>query len=164
MIAFKTGDIARYSQADGPLQLKIVFMSQEDPVGSGNYNFGLLPVDYQLNPMSAASFQDHKEIGRESQTVCGQMFLEMWSEDINGFPAPKGCFFSEDAVNPQQRLKQMHIVFQPRNHLKKNTRYMLVMNADVTIHLTEDYPNDGAIHIWSMDDVYKDPFRVIEFW
>ena len=28
-----------------------------------------------------------------SQAACGRLFLEMWTNDVSGFPLPNGCYY-----------------------------------------------------------------------
>ncbi|CAE7865160.1 MGLL [Symbiodinium necroappetens] len=96
------------------------------------------------------------------QDFCGKIFIELWSEDPDGFPMPDGCYYSEDDTDPTMIVKQLHILFSERNHLKKNTRYMAVTNMNVLGELRFDFPADGAVWVWSMDDAFNNPFGVIE--
>eukprot|EP00435_Cladocopium_sp_Y103_P011398 s706_g3.t1 len=109
------------------------------------------------------------------QDFCGKVFIELWSEDPEGFPMPDGCYYSEDNTNPDVVVKQLHILFSPKNHLKKNTKYMAVTNMNVLgdraarptfglplVELRADFPADGAVWVWSMDDVFTNPFGVVE--
>jgi len=159
VIHFKTRDIARYAQATGPLRLRIVFMSEQQTVG-GPYVQTVEPRDFELSALSVNP--DYNSIETATQAQCGKFFSEMWADDPDGFPMPKGCYYQEDIVNHQQKLQEINIIFTPRNHLKKETKYMLVMNAQIKPTLSEDFPENGCVWIWSMDDVYTNPFDVIE--
>lgn len=160
VIYFETGAIARYEQATGPMQLKIVFMSEQRVTGTGNYIQALYPKDYNLNDLSVDP--DYNTLDKANQAVCGKFFSEMWSNAPDGFPMPMGCYYTEDTVNRAQKLQEIRVVFSPRNHLRKETKYMLVMNAQVKPELDEDFPSNGAVHIWSMDDAYTNPYDVVE--
>ncbi|CAD7925075.1 unnamed protein product [Amoebophrya sp. A120] len=79
------------------------------------------------------------------QDICGMLFVEMWSNDREGFPMPKGCYYSRkyrdasegNAINLQWR--EISIVFPFSNGLKHicqshanqaiACRYQLVLNA-----------------------------------
>jgi hypothetical protein len=173
LISFTTGDISRYALANGPMELKVSFnhdsfWDANCNNGAGCYVPGLEPRNYQLGDLREN--EDWNERSEATQAVCGQIFLELWSQDTEGFPQPLGCYYKEDTVNPDVTLREMIIVFSPMNHLKKQTKYMIVMNADIAktgngplaYTITEDYPSQGAIFVWSMDDINEDPYRVIE--
>ena len=61
-------------------------------------------------------------------------------------------------------------MFNERNGLAQNTFYQLVMPVKfkaptgdgATGGLTKDYPGDGVVHVWAMDDYIARPFEVIE--
>ncbi|CAD7947947.1 unnamed protein product [Amoebophrya sp. A25] len=81
------------------------------------------------------------------QSVCGMLFVEMWSNDREGFPMPNGCYYSRkyrdasegNAGNPQWR--ELSIVFpfsngfkhQCRTHANEivSCRYQLTLNAQI---------------------------------
>eukprot|EP00930_Biecheleria_cincta_P035419 TRINITY_DN24361_c0_g2_i1.p1 TRINITY_DN24361_c0_g2~~TRINITY_DN24361_c0_g2_i1.p1 ORF type:complete len:3364 (+),score=509.29 TRINITY_DN24361_c0_g2_i1:80-10171(+) len=165
VIAFRTGDIASYAVATGNLHLVIEIQPGLVTQGADRnqrdiYADVLLPRTNNLQPLTLSD--DKNEPSEADQAFCGRLFLELWSEDEDGFPMPDGCYYSEDTTNPDKRVKQLHIIFTERNHLKKNTKYMVVTNMNILKELDKDFPGEGAIWIWSMDDVYNNPFGVIE--
>ena len=39
-----------------------------------------------------------------NQAFCGRVILEMWSSDLDGFPMPAGCFYTEATPAPKPSL------------------------------------------------------------
>ncbi|CAJ1401260.1 unnamed protein product, partial [Effrenium voratum] len=161
-IAFVTGDVAHYATATGQQHLVFEILPglDESVPGSPVYRDVLLPRTNLLEPLSVSADLDQPQEAR--QDFCGEVFVELWSEDPEGFPMPDGCYYSEDSTNPDMLVKQLHILFGERNHLKKNTRYMAITNMDVLAELQADFPATGAVWIWSMDDAFNNPFGVVE--
>jgi len=165
VISFKTGDVPWYAQADGQLQLKIAIMSAQRTADgpnapAGPYTTAMEPRDYALSKIGVNV--DYDEVSEASQAICGRIFMELWSEDPMGFPQPDGCWIDEDNANVDQPLLQLNILFGQRNHLKKLTKYIIVINAQVMPELEADFPPDGLVYIWSMDDAHTRPFDVVE--
>lgn len=161
-IAFVTGDLAHYATATGQQHLVFEILPGLDDTipGSPVYRDVLLPRTNRLEPLIVSADLDQPAEAR--QDFCGKVFIELWSEDPEGFPMPDGCYYSEDNTNPNVVVKQLHILFSPKNHLKKNTKYMAVTNMNVLGELRADFPADGAVWVWSMDDVFTNPFGVVE--
>lgn len=161
-IAFVTGDVAHYATATGQQHLVFEIMPGLDDsiAGSPVVREVLLPRTNLLEPLVPSADTDEPSEAR--QDFCGKIFIELWSEDPDGFPMPDGCYYSEDDTDPTMIVKQLHILFSERNHLKKNTRYMAVTNMNVLGELRFDFPADGAVWVWSMDDAFNNPFGVIE--
>ncbi|CAK8999417.1 unnamed protein product, partial [Durusdinium trenchii] len=161
-IAFVTGDLAHYATATGQQHLVFEILPGLDDTipGSSVYRDVLLPRTNLLEPLLVSADLDQPSEAR--QDFCGRLFTELWSEDEEGFPMPDGCYYSEDTTNPSMTVKQLHILFSAGNHLKKNTKYMAITNMNVLEYLRADFPADGAVWVWSMDDVYNNPFGVVE--
>ena len=105
--------------------------------------------------------------------------MEMWGDHENGFPQPRGCFIKQDLTDTArcrdpttgdarpQSCFEAYIVFNERNGLAQNTFYQLVMPVKfkaptgdgATGGLTKDYPGDGVVHVWAMDDYIARPFE-----
>jgi hypothetical protein len=178
MVMFKTSDIATYSQVTGQMSLKIGIIPGRrnlapDPKPPGtqawidtmflrDYNHAVLgpgPLKTDIVPGLGPQGQVWDNA---NQAVCGQIFTELWSEDVDGFPQPDGCFYLEDNTDATKVIPTITIKFTKKNHLKRNTKYYMVFNAVVTEWLTRGFPGDGVIHVWSMDDYYTNPFGVVE--
>jgi hypothetical protein len=163
VIAFTTGDIAYYSTATGMMQLVIANASQ--PGTPGDVEVYIEPRKWNLDVLEPDT--DHDTVAEATQAFCGELIIELYTADPDGFPMPYGCFYDEDNTDPSQKVSQIHILFSPRNHLKRNTEYMMVLNMMVKAEDTGIYSpgltrDRRPIYIWSMDDVHNNPYEVIE--
>jgi hypothetical protein len=153
IISFETGEKGRYREATGPMQLKFVF---QDSVY-------LSPLDRDLQ---AANVEDSMDTAEErSQALCGKYITEIWSDDVHGFPHPDGCYMRVDKTDTSDEGKdlwELYIVFTPRNGLRAEKKYQIVMMAQAGPLLSQEEPGDGAVHVWSMDDLETNPFDVVE--
>jgi len=122
MLTFETsgGDVGlQYGAAREPLRLRIVFTST-DVLDIRRANGEELP-DY--HPDSGGMPEDATQAG------CGDMLLELWSEDQQcGFPMPKGCYMR--SYGYMQR-REVYILFDNQNALRNQTRYSIVFNGQV---------------------------------
>jgi hypothetical protein len=163
IITFYAGDRAQYRMAENSMQLKLVFMSELKT----DATTGVVTEDKTLEPKlwSGAGLEEDSsvdELNEAHQAVCGRFFMEMWTNAPRGFPQPKGCYFNKDKTNPTQELWQFYIVFNAKNHLTGGYEYQLIMNAQATAKLAPDIPNEGAVHVWSMDDTVTNTNGVVE--
>jgi len=140
IVAFQTRYDPRYSIATGEMQFKVHFNDINE-----------LAPGFPVPPTALLTRSN------ATQSVCGQIFKELWSNDADGFPMPKGCFHDANA-------HEYMFLFSARNGLKAGRHYQIVMDARAMMK-TGPQPSHskGAIHLWSMDDVAKSPFGVIEF-
>lgn len=155
-----TGD--RYNAATDSLRLKMTF-TRTDLI---NVYYSNLEADDipDTNPGS-------EEIEDATQAVCGQLFLEMWSEDMSrGFPMPKGCYFK---TWPTANTRELYILLEPRSGFSAATTYQLVFNGEV-IYTGAGAPdpldqNAFAVHqafegieLFIMDDLALRRYEAIE--
>jgi hypothetical protein len=157
VLSFFTGEAGRYREGEGLRQLKLVFQDSAY----------LQPLKRDLSPADACSksLGDCPTVEDRSQTNCGEYILELWSDDPNGFPHPDGCFLRVDETDTTDNGKdlfELYIIFSPSNGLRGEKNYQVVMNALPGPLLSEEEPGNGAVHIWSMEDVYTNPFAVVE--
>jgi hypothetical protein len=174
MVMFQTSDIATYSQVDGQMSLKIGLMPgrrttapDPKPPGTTVWWHPMHFRDFDKKRIQSTSENDNWDDA--NQAFCGQWFTELWSEDVDGFPQPDGCFYNVDTTqrdpSDPDNNKDIHIItikFTRKNHLKRNTKYYVVFNAVFNEWLTGGWPNEGAVYIWSMDDYLTNPFQVVE--
>jgi hypothetical protein len=79
--------------------------------------------DYMASTIEEASSED--EITEAQQYICGRLFREVWSDDIdNGFPLPRGCYYKKYG-----NTREIYILFEPRNGLRPGKNYQVVMNG-----------------------------------
>lgn len=169
VVQFQTGPISHYENAQGQLHLKITLnKAQINQAGDYYPVFALKDNIYQ--PVDPNDYVDFNTWQTATQAVCGRLLTELWTDHPDGFPMPDGCWYDEDATNSERILPQIHILFSPRNHLVKETTYMLVFHAEILINaaapidtnaIKEDWP-DTPVFVYSMDDVVTNPFDVIE--
>ena len=112
---------------------------------------------------SLLKFDDLAEKSEKSSV--SNFSTKVWSDDPNGFPHPDGCYLriDETAGTEAAVLYELYVIFSPKNGLRAEKRYQVVMNAISGPLLSEEEPGNGAVHIWSMDDAFENPFAVVEF-
>lgn len=169
VIAFQTGDVAAYATATGRLRLKIAFQPFQAQ-DQGPFIELVRPKSTGMNP--GGGFNDLTPPVQGSfllptQAMCGQMFVELWSQAPDGFPAPDACYYFEDTVEynkegGQKTIKELHLIFGPGNHLRKNTMYNIVILVDLVGPPVMVDKNQNPVWIWSMDDVDNRPYNVFE--
>merc|ERR1719201_851619 len=157
ILYFDTGDKGRYGEAEGPMQLKFVFQERS--------YLRPLKRDLSAADVCSAAGTPCPTVHDRTQTLCGMYILEVWSDDPNGFPHPDGCYLriDETAGTEAAVLYELYVIFSPKNGLRAEKRYQVVMNAISGPLLSEEEPGNGAVHIWSMDDAFENPFAVVEF-
>jgi len=146
----------RYEEAEDSLRLKIVFTSCDlidivysDPDGAD------IPYDVQ----------DEDDVTEASQTICGKLFLELWSADMEkGFPMPKGCYYKG---YPGGYRREIFLLFEGKSGLRKGTTYQLVFNGIVREETAPNVPdvvvkNGQFMELFPMDDVTARPYEAIE--
>ena len=81
------------------------------------------PNVHLTDPTAYVSMKD------ATQALCGYLFMELWSNDMEGFPVPKGCFYSpvqqdfSSSIDLQMpRYRDVGIIFAP-NQLKSSCTY-----------------------------------------
>ncbi|CAK0823637.1 unnamed protein product [Prorocentrum cordatum] len=137
---------AEYRSYDVPLVLRILFRDIDGmltPLHSGALGESHEALDPELEvPMEGAS-----------QALCGKLFVEMWTNDAEGFPLPTGCYVGplyqdKPSVDPYTgdqeatlpKYREYFIVFGSNNGLKSicidyrdgrttSCVYQLVLNA-----------------------------------
>jgi hypothetical protein len=108
--------IPRYTTATGPMQLKFLFN-----------NIAALDIFY--SDSLATSIPDQvpteDELLEAKQYICGRLFREVWSDDIeNGFPLPRGCYYKKYG-----NTREVFLLFEPRNGLRPGKNYQVVLNG-----------------------------------
>eukprot|EP00439_Symbiodinium_sp_Y106_P026577 s1092_g3.t1 len=96
-VAFGLGSPPRFSAGSGAWRRTSYAASQEE--------LRATEVKSQL--------QDRNSFANSSLAVCGQLFLELWSDDSKGFPLPQGCYFT----SAQGTERELNIIFAPLNGL-----------------------------------------------
>eukprot|EP00931_Biecheleriopsis_adriatica_P048306 TRINITY_DN27909_c0_g1_i1.p1 TRINITY_DN27909_c0_g1~~TRINITY_DN27909_c0_g1_i1.p1 ORF type:complete len:3513 (-),score=559.98 TRINITY_DN27909_c0_g1_i1:29-9340(-) len=91
------------------------------------------------------------DMDNATQSICGMLFMEMWTNDDAGFPFPRGCYYGPlytdmqgDDETERPSYREFFIIFEPQAGLKDictttdqfgtrqiNCVYQLVMNARV---------------------------------
>eukprot|EP00398_MALV-I-01_sp_L67-1_P000676 gene677-366_t len=174
IIHFKTsGDPnGRFKKASGSTRLKITFndMTLIEPLLARKMtSFAAMDDDTRSRPtmMTEDSLAEGpNSLEDMTQPACGLIFLEMFSTGVDGFPVPKGCYFTLDRTadydDPLKWIWEFFMVFNEGNGLRELTEYEIVMNAYAKATLAEeDKPNYG-IQVTAMDDVVANPFNVFE--
>lgn len=153
VLAFTTNDATsrsgrRYAGAEGPMTLTLTVLHRETfDIASSKTDGYELPFDSEYE----------NELHEASQTTCGKLFLEMWSDDpYGGFPLPKGCYFRG---LPGRKMREIVLVFEPRNGLRGGQKYQLVMHgiADPMFEVS-----DELILINSGDDLNSMKYSGLE--
>eukprot|EP00931_Biecheleriopsis_adriatica_P048558 TRINITY_DN28067_c0_g1_i1.p1 TRINITY_DN28067_c0_g1~~TRINITY_DN28067_c0_g1_i1.p1 ORF type:complete len:3244 (-),score=551.12 TRINITY_DN28067_c0_g1_i1:114-9845(-) len=148
----------RYEQAEDSLRLKVVFTHTD-----------LVDILYTDSEASDIPYDVPKEddVSEASQTICGKLFLELWSADMErGFPMPKGCYYKGFEGGFR---REVFILFEGKSGLRKATTYQLVFNAIVkednfgsaTI-VDQVRPGAELMELFPMDDVSARPYEAIE--
>ncbi|CAK9087825.1 unnamed protein product [Durusdinium trenchii] len=85
-------------------------------------------IPRNLEPLTAQGLDmsRNESISSEmmSQAACGRLFLEMWTNDVGGFPLPKGCYYgqlyTDVSENGQERpsYREFFIEFKPSHPMK----------------------------------------------
>jgi hypothetical protein len=142
---------ARYDQADDSLRLKITLtkthrldINYSHPIDGGN-----IPYDVPLE-------DDFEEA---SQSICGKLFLEMWSDDMSrGFPLPKGCYYKSFEAS---QTREIMIIFEAKSGPRKDSTYQLVFNG--MAHNLDLMPNEEFAELATMDDISVRQYEAIEW-
>ncbi|CAD7948320.1 unnamed protein product [Amoebophrya sp. A120] len=102
MLTFRFTNVEEYMAPLGPFD--------PDRAGEDSMNMGL------SNPTSYVTMKD------ASQAICGYLFMELYSNDADGFPPPKGCFYGpvmqdkgvlQNGQNMEPRYRDIHMLFEP---------------------------------------------------
>jgi hypothetical protein len=155
IISFQTTTSAAgqiYSKATGSMQLKLVFTSTE-------FFDGLFTDGSELN-----TAEEEDEVEEATQSVCGRLFLETWSDDMtNGFPMPKGCYYRV-IQQTSGRVPEIGVVFEEKNGLRQGYNYQIVMMGVAKHKLRAEDPDaeNTYLEIYSMDDVKTNPYGAVE--
>lgn len=131
IISFRTNSSqVAYANASGMTMLMMRWLDVADsgrlvPVFTGDNN-----PDRSVTPQSIINSQSVPK-SNIRQSVCGQLFAELWSDDSEGFPLPAGCYFL--ARNKDDRAsnyyREFYIVFNAYNGLKQGVNYQIVLNV-----------------------------------
>jgi hypothetical protein len=143
---------AKYNEADGSMQLKLVFTDTR-------YFDGLFTDGTELT-----TDDTEDEVNEATQSVCGRLFLETWSDDMtNGFPMPKGCYYRV-IDQTQGRVPEIGVVFEKKNGLRQGYNYQIVMMGIAKHLLRQNDPlaENPYLEIYSMDDVDLNPYGAVE--
>ncbi|CAD7936806.1 unnamed protein product [Amoebophrya sp. A120] len=186
IVTFETGSSARYTAATGEMGLKLSFENKEQlnaVTGRQEWHPVVIPYD-QSNPQrkaaDASGNASPAQLARTStktlkdllpdanQKMCGDIFVELWGENENGFPQPRKCFAFYDDVSHQlgtidpNPVVELYVFFHAKNGLAPNTQYQLVMYATFNELLTKDQPAQGAVKVYTLDEDFGNRFEIIE--
>jgi len=176
VIYFKTGATrAEYSTTTGKTKLMLRFLDISEDNGKLEWYFA---EDHKPTCPSAGGCPtkpnpDQEVLYRNArQYLCGRLFSELWSEDAEGFPVPTGCYFSKRwrdyAVtlgNSNPFYQEVTLVFNAKNGLKANTKYMMVMNARNPTTLNPSAAAIPVVDLYTMcaeDTGCIRPYKVFE--
>lgn len=155
VVTFTTADESsatgrRYVEAEGPMTLELVILSRSSlDVTSSTVDGAQL----QLFPLSEDEFHEAK------QSVCGQLFKELWSaDDLKGFPMPRGCYYR--MLPNTNDVRELVIVFEARNGLRGGQDYQLVLNGVATSSLFD--PLKEMMLVVSGDDFHRARYTPLE--
>ncbi|CAK9075671.1 unnamed protein product [Durusdinium trenchii] len=83
----------------------------------------------ELSELEALPVEDQVLMENATQTICGKLFMEMWTNDDSGFPFPRGCYYGPlyDDVESQTEparpsYREYFIIFEPQDGLKDTCR------------------------------------------
>jgi hypothetical protein len=147
IISFTTG--AHYNASMGKTVLRLAFTDMavfEPRVSMDATPYGTEDsVSSEPQPVWGKNYGSDPPYRDYMQYMCGVFFVEMWTNDDEGFPMPEGCYSTREMdLPPVQRnnLKfikpHVGIVFRERNALKhlcrvngelKRCEYMIVFNV-----------------------------------
>lgn len=151
VVSFRTasGGVAgmRYKTAVNSMRLNLAFeeVSKLEPL--------LADADAQPIPITAPT--DADELPEAKQSLCGRIFLELWSDDSKGFPMPRGCYYGSLMDN----RRELHVVFEPKNGLEAGGNYQMVLNLRAAAGASSA---DNLLSVWSMDDAVEMPYSAVE--
>eukprot|EP00927_Polykrikos_kofoidii_P039572 TRINITY_DN33933_c0_g1_i1.p1 TRINITY_DN33933_c0_g1~~TRINITY_DN33933_c0_g1_i1.p1 ORF type:complete len:3270 (+),score=363.14 TRINITY_DN33933_c0_g1_i1:1418-9811(+) len=134
---------AEYRLLSEPIILRILFRDVD----------GMLEPLVTSSPRAEVSSLPPEEelaLSNATQALCGLLFTEMWTNDVGGFPLPRGCYYgrlfqgsssSPESV-PSGGYREYFVAFEPRQGLKSecfdgrsgrqtNCLYQLVFNAHI---------------------------------
>jgi hypothetical protein len=150
VISFRTASAMtgqRYTTAQGSTQVKFLFN-----------NINALEAyysDYMASTIEEATGED--EITEAQQYVCGRLFRELWSDDVErGFPMPKGCYYKKYGVT-----REIFILFEAKSGLAPGKNYQVVMNGAAFFPTAK--VESQLVEIFTMDDVDVNPYIAIEY-
>jgi hypothetical protein len=155
MLSFKTGRSPAYREARNEMQLRIVFTNTSalDIKNAGAYGEDL--------PDVTGSNQVHEN----SQATCGRIMQEFWSDHAFGSPVPVGCYIDDDYLSAGGIYKALYILFGPLNGLAKSTRYVIVLNVQMKVPMTQAEMaalEQPLIEVVALDDVVIKPEGIVE--
>lgn len=128
VLTFQTADAGsytgqRYGAAQGSVVLQLLFLHME------MFDLQSSILDDTLGYDAPAGVTPLNEQDPPTQILCGQIFKELWSDDPDsGFPLPLGCQMRGIA----DKVREVTVVFEPRNGLNGGYNYHMVMNAWAT--------------------------------
>jgi hypothetical protein len=174
IISFTTGpERSTYASARGRMLLVLRFVDVQNKLVP-KYTGDIKPSGGVPEPLS---HEYEVPPAARKQTVCGHLFAELWSNDGEGFPVPRGCFYGKkykdhaDEDNPSPKWwREFMISFDTRNGLKHkchkggletNCEYQIVMNAQAS-QVVQD---DQLVDIYAMcenDTGCDQPYTVFE--
>lgn len=145
IVSFAAGSRSEYNSAVNSMQLKIVFTDTDL----------LEPYFTNGDAVAALPQWDEHELADANQVACGRLFREMWTQnDEFGFPVPQGCYYKVFG-----KIRELFILFKPKNGLRAGKTYQLVLNAMAKNGLTT---TPKVLEVISMNDVVTAPYSVVE--
>jgi hypothetical protein len=128
----------RYAQAEGPMTLELLLLNTDQ------FDIQYSDLDGQEIPIHVP---EADEVHEASQVMCGRLFRELYSSDVEqGFPMPRGCYLR----TVTSFMREIVMVFEPRNGLRGGQTYQIVMNGRGTSSFT---PAHQHLVIQTGDDI-----------
>eukprot|EP00931_Biecheleriopsis_adriatica_P048501 TRINITY_DN28018_c0_g1_i1.p1 TRINITY_DN28018_c0_g1~~TRINITY_DN28018_c0_g1_i1.p1 ORF type:complete len:3899 (-),score=525.31 TRINITY_DN28018_c0_g1_i1:23-11719(-) len=157
IITFTTGDNPQYLAPIHSMQLRLTFTNTS--------TFAPMFASFEPEPFVDGEFRYADQMHEASQSVCGRVFLELYSEFEFGFPVPIGCYVDTNRYGSEGRIIAIYMLFEPLNGLKASTKYSIVMNAQnmVPMEMWEyDALEDGLIELATLDDIKIKPEGIVD--
>lgn len=156
VITFKTGDNPQYLAPIHSMQLRLTFTNTTT----------LAPAYSTANPELLSNMKYADQTHEASQSVCGRLFLELYSDYEFGFPVPKGCYVDMNRYGSKGRIQAIYMLFEPLNGLRQLTTYHIVMNAKLgaIVETMADYSKfeEGLIELATLDDIKIKPEGIVD--
>eukprot|EP00930_Biecheleria_cincta_P034426 TRINITY_DN23798_c0_g1_i1.p1 TRINITY_DN23798_c0_g1~~TRINITY_DN23798_c0_g1_i1.p1 ORF type:complete len:3571 (-),score=339.86 TRINITY_DN23798_c0_g1_i1:50-9406(-) len=156
VITLKTGDNPQYLAPINSMQLRLTFTNTT----------ALAPAYSTANPELFSNMKYADQMHEASQSVCGRIFLELYSDHEFGFPVPKGCYVEMNRYGSKGRIQAIYMLFEPKNGLRQLTTYHIVLNAKLgaVVREMDDYSlyEEGLIELATLDDVRVKPEGIVD--
>jgi len=155
ILNFVTGDNPQYYLPQNSMQLRITFTNSSI----------LAPAFASFEEDLVTNMTYADQMHEASQSVCGRLFLELYTDLESGFPVPIGCYVDTNRYGSEGRVIAIYVLFEALNGLKAQTSYTIVMKAKLMHPMSlENYAalEESLIEVVTLDDIKLKPEGVVD--